>query len=231
MIAHISYSSSNRDVATIDQYGAITLEGVGKTTIAATAAPVNSKYAETKISYELTVTKKPAKVKISNDTRTYFESNPEFKYEVVGLDGGAAILDKNASKQAVQMEITTDAHKLSDVGSNYTITGRVLGSKNYDITEIIDGTLTITKLPKEDDQNITVKALKNKAETVIVDIQPLFPLIEIEDIEIINNTLQSTEGIIVGSQLRRHNNTSVEFLTESKDSGSAQFDVKVIFKN
>ena len=70
---NITYSSSNADVAAVDNNGEVTIAGVGTATITATAAKVEGQYAETSASYTLTVNPKtitPA-VQVTGGPYTY----------------------------------------------------------------------------------------------------------------------------------------------------------------
>ncbi|OUQ77703.1 S-layer homology domain-containing protein [Flavonifractor sp. An100] len=67
----ISYSSSNQQVATVDANGQVTILATGETTITATAATVEGTWAETSVSYKLTVAKKPLTVQATASEKTY----------------------------------------------------------------------------------------------------------------------------------------------------------------
>ena len=54
----VTYTSSDPNVATVDENGTVTARNVGTATITATAAAVTGKYSEATVSYELTVTPK-----------------------------------------------------------------------------------------------------------------------------------------------------------------------------
>ena len=67
----ISYSSSNPQVAAVDANGQVTILAAGETTITATAAMVEGSWAETSVSYKLTVAKKPLTVQATASEKTY----------------------------------------------------------------------------------------------------------------------------------------------------------------
>ena len=70
----VTYSSSDPNVATVDENGVVTAKNVGTTTITATAKAVDGKYSEATVSYELTVTKRP--ISLTLDPVTYYYGQP-----------------------------------------------------------------------------------------------------------------------------------------------------------
>ena len=94
------------------------------------------------ISYEtgtLTVTKAPLTAKVKNVERTYGEPNPSFQIEYTGLKNGETVPVWTA-----QPTITTNATAQSNVG-DYIITAEGGIARDYDLSNIAPGRLTITK--------------------------------------------------------------------------------------
>lgn len=94
------------------------------------------------ISYEtgtLTVTKAPLTAKVKNVERTYGEPNPSFQIEYTGLKNGETVPVWTA-----QPTITTNATAQSNVG-DYIITVEGGIARDYDLSSIAPGRLTITK--------------------------------------------------------------------------------------
>lgn len=94
------------------------------------------------ISYEtgtLTVTKAPLTAKVKNVERTYGEPNPSFQIEYTGLKNGETVPVWTA-----QPSITTNATAQSNVG-DYIITVEGGIARDYDLSSIAPGRLTITK--------------------------------------------------------------------------------------
>ena len=94
------------------------------------------------ISYEtgtLTVTKAPLTAKVKNVERTYGEPNPSFQIEYTGLKNGETVPVWTA-----QPTITTNATAQSNVG-DYIITAEGGIARDYDLSSIAPGRLTVTK--------------------------------------------------------------------------------------
>ena len=149
----IIYSSSNENVATVDQSGKVTIVGAGEATITAYAAAVEHRYLETSLSYTFTVNKAPLTLTAGSCEITYgsaFEGG-SFKAEgfVYGEDSG--VLSGNAV-------YTTEYKAGSGVGT-YAIALSGLSSDNYDIS-FTDGVLTVVK---NDSYTITLSNLSQTA--------------------------------------------------------------------
>lgn len=91
---------------------------------------------------KLLVNKAPLSVVPNNTERKYGEDNPTFQFRCIGLRCDDLISDAFSLIPTV----TTSATKISDVGT-YPIIANGGLSKNYEITEYCQGTLTITKAP------------------------------------------------------------------------------------
>jgi hypothetical protein len=86
----------------------------------------------------LTITKAPLAVGVNNYSRKYGEDNPTFELHYEGLLNG-----ESAPQWTLLPTITTEANTKSDVGE-YAITGTGGEMKNYEMTMIASGKLTIT---------------------------------------------------------------------------------------
>ena len=87
----------------------------------------------------LTVTKAPLTAKVKNVERTYGEPNPNFQIEYTGLKN-----DENVPIWTTQPTITTNATAQSNIG-DYIITAEGGIARDYDLSSIAPGRLTITK--------------------------------------------------------------------------------------
>ena len=148
----ITYSGNNNAVATVDSStGEVTIVGVGTVTITATAAEVPTQFAETKVTYELTVSAKKITpvVTLSQDT-----------YEYDGTD----------KKPTVTVEITAGGDKLD--AADYTVeyadnrnagsakvTVKPVAGRNYTWTPDAEKNFTITQATHDAlaDKNISHK--------------------------------------------------------------------------
>lgn len=140
----ITYSSSNEDVATVDETsGKVTIIGAGSTVITATAAEVPEKYARTSVSYELSVdpkrlTEEDLKLSTDSETTKVYDgndnANPIIKVVVkedslvkptdeIKIDGDARFDSKNVD--ATKIIITILAYSGSS-GNNYMVDAKDL---------------------------------------------------------------------------------------------------------
>ena len=87
----------------------------------------------------LTVVKAPLSIKIDDKERIYGDSNPSFTYTLQGLKNGETV-----PTWIVKPTLSTTATKTSPVGF-YDITMNEPEAKNYDITSISNGNLSINK--------------------------------------------------------------------------------------
>ena len=128
----ITYASSNENVATVDSTGKVTIAGAGETIITATAAEVPTQFAETTVSYTLTVSPKSITptVSLSDDSFTY--------------DGTAKTPTVTVKYNETELKLGTDytvsgKTSVTDAG-DYTITVTCKG--NYEGTASVDWTIT-----------------------------------------------------------------------------------------
>lgn len=96
------------------------------------------------IAYEpgvLTVTKALLTARVKNAERTYGEPNPDFQIEYTGLKNG-----ETAPVWSTQPTLNTTATERSNVG-DYAITATGGVPRDYELTGITSGRLTVTKAP------------------------------------------------------------------------------------
>ena len=86
----VTYSSSDPDVATVDENGTVTARNVGTTTISASAAAVDGKYTEAKATYQLTVTARPIFLTITPVTYYYGQPGVSFTPSLRTVSGSLA---------------------------------------------------------------------------------------------------------------------------------------------
>lgn len=134
----LTYSSSDTQVATVDENGKATIVGAGTATITATAASVPGKYAETSASYTLTIQKAPLIITAKNATITYGEVPSN-----AGWTGTGYVYGENAEVVTGAAAYSYDYEQFETVGS-YAIYVSDLSAKNYEIS-YAPGTLTVQK--------------------------------------------------------------------------------------
>lgn len=149
----LTYDSSNKEVATVDNTGKVTILGAGETTISVTADGVDGKYAATTKSYKLTVSPKAitaaaeAVEKVFDGT-TDAEVNVTFEGLVngettVAYEAKAVFDDPNAGTgKTVTVTITLNT-------PNYTLT-------NGTIT-LVNGVITKAPAPVIEDWTLPVR--------------------------------------------------------------------------
>ena len=86
----VTYSSSDPNVATVDENGTVTAKNVGTTTITATASAVDGKYSEAKATYQMTVTARPIFLTITPVTYYYGQPGVSFTPSLRTVSGSLA---------------------------------------------------------------------------------------------------------------------------------------------
>lgn len=135
----ITYTSDNTDVAVVNaNTGEVTVVGTGNAKITATAALLEGVWAETKVSYNLTVNKKPVTVTVDDKTKVYGEKNPELTFTYLDTD-----LVGNDKVEDLGIVLNCTATQKTPVGTDVKITGSG-ESKNYVVT-VVSAKLIINK--------------------------------------------------------------------------------------
>ena len=88
--SEVTYSSSDPNVATVDENGTVTAKNVGTTTITATAEAIDGKYSEAKATYQLTVTARPIFLTITPVTYYYGQPGVSFTPSLRTVSGSLA---------------------------------------------------------------------------------------------------------------------------------------------
>ena len=159
----ITYSSSNETVATVDNYGKVTIQGAGTANITATAAQT-ANYAKTTVSYKLTVSPK-----------TLNASDLEFKTENLSktYDGTTnsratvKVKDSSLVKADDMVTVTgTAVYNSKDVASanSITFTTNAITTGNYSLAAGLPVTITST-------QNENVKIDKRSVTITVNEVQ------------------------------------------------------------
>ena len=86
----VTYTSSDPNVATVDENGVVTAKSVGTTIITATAAAVDGKYTEAKATYQMTVTARPIFLTITPVTYYYGQPGVSFTPSLRTVSGSLA---------------------------------------------------------------------------------------------------------------------------------------------
>ena len=137
----LTYDSSNKEVATVDNTGKVTILGAGETTISVTADGVDGKYAATTKSYKLTVSPK-AITAAAEAVEKVFDGTTDAEVSVT-FDG----LVNGETTVAYEAKAVFDD---PNAGTGKTVTVTItLNTPNYTLT---NGTITlengvITKAP------------------------------------------------------------------------------------
>lgn len=98
---------------------------------------------DVEIPYTYTINKVPLNINVKNATKEYGNVNPSFEAEYTGFVNG-----ENASVLTSVGTFSTTANTTSGVGT-YPIILSSVSAKNYDVTNITQGTLTVSKAPLE----------------------------------------------------------------------------------
>ena len=126
--SEVTYSSSDPNVATVDENGVVTARNVGTTTITATAKAVDGKYSEAKASYKLTVTKRPISLTITPVTYYYGQPGVSFTPSLLTVSGSLAegddykTLKLSWSSVGTMWKAGTFDVKATSYNSNYNVT-------------------------------------------------------------------------------------------------------------
>ncbi|MCD7853286.1 MAG: S-layer homology domain-containing protein [Oscillospiraceae bacterium] len=160
----VSYVSSDTAVATVDDSGAVTIVGAGEAVITATAAEVDGVWAETSVSYTLTVSPKAISVTIDDQTIRYGTALPDF---TAVLDAGESLASGD-TLASLKLTLKTTATATSAIGA-YEITG-TSASENYAVT-VTSGTLTIMQGSHAD---LTAAVNAQRGATASYDLSALF---------------------------------------------------------
>ena len=139
----VSYTSSNENVATVDENGIVTGKKVGTVTITATAAAVDGKYAEATASYELTVTQRSISLSLRQITRKYGEPGVDFASALYIVDGSS--LAKGDTLAGLKPSWSSAGVGTANVGT-YDVNVYTWGNANYNVT--FDGAQKLTVIPR-----------------------------------------------------------------------------------
>ncbi|MBP3447896.1 MAG: leucine-rich repeat protein [Clostridia bacterium] len=143
-LSNFTYDSSDKNVATIDESGNVTIVGAGETTISATEAG-NEDYAKTTVTKKLTVNKKALEIKVDNVTITYGDAISTNITYTGFIDG------ENESVLTKAVEVGGYSAK-PDAGE-YDIVLSGAEAANYEIS-YVNAKLTVNK------KDVTVTQLK-----------------------------------------------------------------------
>ena len=139
----VTYTSSNENVATVDENGIVTGKKVGTVTITATAAAVDGKYAEATASYELTVTQRSISLSLRQITRKYGEPGVDFASALYIVDGSS--LAKGDTLAGLKPSWSSAGVGTANVGT-YDVNVYTWGNANYSVT--FDGAQKLTVIPR-----------------------------------------------------------------------------------
>lgn len=143
------FASSDKNVATIDGDGKITVLGAGKTTVTVTISGGDD-YADFKKSFELNVAKRKITVTAEEKTKYEEQNDPELTYNITS----GSIVDGDVDSFKVTLSRVTG----EKAGKKYAIKlVSVSGGENYDITFVGANLEILKKL----DRSYTLNAPKN----------------------------------------------------------------------
>ena len=183
--SEVTYSSSDPNVATVDENGTVTARNVGTTTITATAAAVTGKYSEATASYKLTVTKRPISLTITPVTYYYGQPGVSFTPSLRTVSGSLAegddykTLKLSWSSVGTMWKAGTFDVKATSYNSNYNVT--------------FDGTGKLIVLPRP--ITVTVDA----ASRVYGDADPAFTAQQTGGMGFVNGETVASLGLSLSS--------------------------------
>jgi len=143
-LSNFTYDSSNKNVATIDESGNVTIVGAGETAISVTEAG-NEDYATTTVTKKLTVNKKALEIKVDAVTITYGDAiNTNITYTGFVSGDDETILTKAVEVSGYSAKPNVGEHNIVLSGAE---------AANYEIS-YINTKLTVNK------KDVTVTQLK-----------------------------------------------------------------------
>ena len=180
-----TYTSSDPNVATVDENGTVTARNVGTTTITATAAAVTGKYSEAKATYQLTVTKRPISLTITPVTYYYGQPGVSFTPSLRTVSGSLAEGDDYKTLKLSWSSVGT-MWKAGTFDVNATSY-----NSNYNVT--FDGTGKLIVLPRP--ITVTVDA----ASRVYGDADPAFTAQQTGGMGFVNGETVASLGLSLSS--------------------------------
>lgn len=140
----ITYSSSNTDVATVDESGNVTLTGIaGETTITATASGDGHQYMSSSASYKLTVTNSAPEV-------TYYKASAiddGYDYMIVSAANALRLSSGSLSEVAVTVDLEAGTASLEPVeGLLWTAAAIDASLADYGTHSFSQGSYNLTRL-------------------------------------------------------------------------------------
>ncbi len=181
----VTYTSSDPNVATVDENGVVTARNVGTTTITASAAAVTGKYSEATASYKLTVTARPIFLTITPVTYYYGQPGLSFTPSLRTVSGSLAegddykTLKLSWSSVGTMWKAGTFDVKATSYNSNYNVT--------------FDGTGKLIVLPRP--ITVTVDA----ASRVYGDADPAFTAQQTGGMGFVNGETVASLGLSLSS--------------------------------
>lgn len=143
-----SYTSSDKNIVTVDENGMVTIVGAGKATLTVSLAE-RANYSTGEKTVTVTVLPKAVTVTPDNLTKVYDETDPTLTYKAEGLVGADTLADITLTRAEGENAGTYDITAAAKAGSN----------PNYSIT-FEKGTFTITPKPIEKAEVTLGDALK-----------------------------------------------------------------------
>ena len=181
----VTYSSSDPNVATVDENGVVTAKNVGTTTISASAAAVDGKYSEAKATYQLTVTARPISLTITPVTYYYGQPGVSFTPSLRTVSGSLAEGDDYKTLKLSWSSVGT-MWKAGTFDVNATSY-----NSNYNVT--FDGTGKLIVLPRP--ITVTVDA----ASRVYGDADPAFTAQQTGGMGFVNGETVASLGLSLSS--------------------------------
>lgn len=181
----VTYTSSDPNVATVDENGTVTARNVGTTTITATAAAVDGKYSNATVSYELEVTARPIFLTITPVTYYYGQPGVSFTPSLRTVSGSLAEGDDYKTLKLSWSSVGT-MWKAGTFDVNATSY-----NSNYNVT--FDGTGKLIVLPRP--ITVTVDA----ASRVYGDADPAFTAQQTGGMGFVNGETVASLGLSLSS--------------------------------
>ena len=181
----VTYTSSDPNVATVDENGTVTARNVGTTTITATAAAVDGKYSNATVSYELEVTARPIFLTITPVTYYYGQPGVSFTPSLRTVSGSLAEGDDYKTLKLSWSSVGT----MWKAGT-FDVNAKSYNS-NYNVT--FDGTGKLIVLPRP--ITVTVDA----ASRVYGDADPAFTAQQTGGMGFVNGETVASLGLSLSS--------------------------------
>ncbi len=170
----LSYDSSNKAVATVDSNGQVTIKAAGETVITATAAGMDDQYAQTQVSYTLTVAPKAIAFTVEADGKTF---DGKTDAQVTVTFDSDALVGGDVLQQGKDYTVSA-AFADANAGQDKTVSGTVtMNNGNYTVADggAFTAKATIAKAAAQVLEPITATARYTDTQVQTVSLDGMLP--------------------------------------------------------